>query len=300
MRLVLGLDSGGTKTVAVLADEAGHLLGEARGAGANLQTHGQGEVERALHDVIERATLRRPIAALCLGMAGVDRPEDEALVRGVLGRLGHREPLRVVNDAFIALVAGSPARVGIVVLAGTGSIVFGVDPGGRTARAGGYGFFLADEGSARWLGHEALRSAVRATDRRGPQTLLLPLLFEALGVSSVAELLPVVYGRSPRPDELARLAGLVQQAFEQGDAEAGHLLDRAAEELALAARAVAGQLAFGGGAVPVVLGGGAFKACPELVPRLSARLRIPGADAALLSGEPALGAVTLARDLLAR
>jgi N-acetylglucosamine kinase-like BadF-type ATPase len=298
MRLVLGLDAGGTKTVALAADEEGRILGEARGGGANLQTHGELEVEKVLHDVIERASNGRPASALCLGMAGVDRPQDESVMRALLRRLGHREAVRVVNDAVIALVAGSPSRVGIVILTGTGSIVFGADPTGRTARAGGYGFLLADEGSARWLGHEALRAAVRAADGRGPETALLPLAFEALAVTSVAELVPVVYERSLKPHELAALAPLVERASERGDAVAGALLDRGAEELAVAARAVAQQLVFEGAPVPVVLAGGAFKACPGLVARLSARLAIPGAQPIPLGVDPAHGALALARDLI--
>ena len=118
--------------------------------------------------------MRSRVAAVCLGIAGVDRPADEQVIRGILRRLGYRETARVVNDAAIALAAGAPERVGIVVLAGTGSIAYGADRAGRTARAGGYGFLLADEGSGYWLGHQALRAAVRAADGRGPQTLLTP------------------------------------------------------------------------------------------------------------------------------
>ena len=106
MRYVLGLDAGGTKTVALLAGEDGVVVGEARAGGANLHTHGELEVEKVLHDVMERAAGARPVTAVCLGMAGVDRPRDEMLIRGILRRLGHRDAVRVANDAVIALVAG--------------------------------------------------------------------------------------------------------------------------------------------------------------------------------------------------
>lgn len=298
MRYVLGLDAGGTKTVALVAGEDGAPAGEARGGGANLHTHGELEVEKVLHDVMERASAGREIAALCLGMAGVDRPQDEAVIRGILRRLGHREGLRVVNDAVIALVAGAPERLGLVVLAGTGSIAYGADVQGGTARSGGLGWILADEGSAQWLGREALRAAVRAADGRGPQTALYALALEALKAEGLSDLVARVYERDARPSDLGRLAWMVEAAAEQGDPVASAILDHGAAELALAARAVHERLVFSAGPVPVVLAGGAFRACPSLFGRVDARLGIAGAEARLLTTEPAAGAVTLARDLL--
>lgn len=300
MRYVVGIDAGGTKTVGLLADETGARIAEARGPGANLQTHGELEVEKVFDQILETLGRERPIAAVCLGIAGVDRPHDEAVIRGILRRLGHRETARVVNDAAIALVAGAPGRVGIVVLAGTGSIAYGADRAGNTARSGGYGFLLADEGSGYWLGHQALRVAVRASDGRGPQSALRNLVFEALEVSSVGELVPRVYEKGLPKHRIAALAGLVQKAADQGDSMGAALLDQAAHELALAAQAVARQLAFGAGPVPVVLAGGVFKACPSLVGPIGLRLDIPGAQPAVLTQEPACGAVALALDLLPR
>ncbi|HEX9709295.1 MAG TPA: BadF/BadG/BcrA/BcrD ATPase family protein [Candidatus Thermoplasmatota archaeon] len=298
MRYVLGLDAGGTKTVALVADEAGGIVGEARGGGANVATHGELGVEKVLHDVMDRAAADREIAAVCLGMAGVDRAEDAAVIRGILRRLGHRDRVRVVNDAVIALVAGTSERVGLAVLAGTGSIAYGADREGRTARAGGLGWILADEGSAQWMGREALRAAVRAADGRGPRTALLGLALEAFRAEGVAEVSAAVYERGAQPSELGRLAWTVEAAVGQGDPVAGEILETAAKELALAARAVYRLLVFAEGPVPVVLAGGAFKACPSLVTRVPLHLDVPGADPRLLAVEPAAGAVALARDLL--
>jgi glucosamine kinase len=300
MRYVVGIDAGGTKTVGLLADETGARVAEARGPGANLQTHGELEVEKVFDEILETLGRDRPIAAVCLGIAGVDRPHDEAVIRGILRRLGHRETARVVNDAAIALVAGAPGRVGIVVLAGTGSIAYGADRTGNTARSGGYGFLLADEGSGYWLGHQALRVAVRASDGRGPKSVLRDIVFAALEVDSVGDLVPRVYEKGLPKHRIAALAGLVQKAADQGDSVAVALLDQAAYELALAAQAVARQLSFGPGPVPVVLAGGVFKACPSLVGPIGQRLDIPGAEPAVLTQEPACGAVALALDLLAR
>jgi glucosamine kinase len=298
MKYVLGIDAGGTKTVGLLADEAGQVLAEARGPGANLQTHGELEVEKVFDNIMETLGRDHVLSAVCLGIAGVDRPHDEMVIRGILRRLGHRETARVVNDAAIALVAGAPGRVGIVVLAGTGSIAYGADRKGATARAGGYGFLLADEGSGYWLGHQALRAAVRAADGRGPASLLRPILFEAMEVNAVSELVPRVYEKGLPKHRIAALAPLVQKAALQGDAVAASLLEQAALELALAARSVARQLSFGEEPIPVVLAGGVFKACPSLVEPLGKSLGIPRAEPAVLTSEPARGAVALAIDLL--
>ena len=298
MPYVIGIDAGGTKTVGLLADETGRIVGEARGTGANLQTHGELEVEKVFDGIMESLGHREKVAAVCLGIAGVDRPHDEEVIRGILRRLGYRETARVVNDAAIALVAGAEQRVGIVILAGTGSIAYGADRTGRTARSGGYGFLLADEGSGYWLGHQALRAAVRSADGRGPRSLLGDLVFESLGVRSVAEMVPIVYEKGLPKYRIAAHAGLVQRASDAGDAVAAALLEEAAVELALAARAVSGRLSLGDARYRVVLAGGVFKACPSLHGRIEACLGLPGAELVPLRVEPAQGAVTLALDLL--
>ncbi len=298
MRYVLGIDAGGTKTVGLLADEQGRVLAEARGAGANLQTQGELEVEKVFDGIIETLGRDHTISAVCLGIAGVDRPHDEAVIRGILRRLGHRDGVRVVNDATIALAAGAPGRVGIVVLAGTGSIAFGADRAGHTARSGGYGFLLADEGSGYWLGHQILRAAVRSADGRGPKTLLEPLVFEAFGVGAVPDLIPHVYEKGLPKHRIAALAPLVEQARGRGDTLGAELIETAGHELARAARAVHRQLDLGAEPFPVVMAGGVFKACPTLAETIARHLELPGARPSLLATEPATGAVALALDLL--
>ena len=112
MRYVVGIDAGGSKTVGLLADESGEVRAEARGGGANLQVQGELGVEKVLYEVIERLEPPGPIAAVCLGMAGVDRPGERELIHGVLRRLGlyWTARIRIENDAFIALVALQRAR----------------------------------------------------------------------------------------------------------------------------------------------------------------------------------------------
>ena len=298
MPFVIGIDAGGTKTVGLLADESGKVHSKSISGGANLLVKGELAVEKVLFVVSESLEAPEPLAALCLGIAGVGQPGADEVIREVLRRLGQRQPTRVVNDALVALVAGAPSGIGIVVVAGTGSIAYGVDPNGHEARAGGWGYLLGDEGSAFWLGHYAVRHAIRAADGRGEATTLYPLICEKLGVSDPTELVNWFYDQELSRNRVADLASLVERASVDGDEAAETLMDQAAKHLASAARAVTNHLDFPG-RHPIVLAGGAFKACPSLAPRIVTLLDdLPDVEVKLLEVEPAVGAVTLALELI--
>jgi len=297
LRYVVGIDSGGTKTVGLLADDTGEVLAKARGGGANLVIHGELSVEKVLYQVLEDLESPGPIEAICLGMAGVDRPEEKELIQGLLRRLGLRKKIRIVNDARIALVAGAAAGIGIVVSAGTGSIAYGEDPSGKTGRSGGWGYLLGDEGSAFWLGHAAVRQGIRAVDGRGPATTLFDRIAKKLDLDVPDGLVKWFYDQELSRDRVAKLAILVEEAADDGDVAANSLLDQAAQHLARAARAVDRKLTFTEG-YPLVLAGGVFRACPSLYERVESNLDLPKAEVIRLDKEPATGAVTLAVELL--
>ena len=297
LRYVVGIDSGGTKTVGLLADETGKVLAKARGGGANLVIHGELAVEKVLYQIIEDLEPPGPVESICLGMAGVDRDEERELIRGLLRRLGLRQKIRIVNDALIALVAGAPEGIGIVVSAGTGSIAYGVDPSGETARSGGWGYLLGDEGSAFWLGHAAVRQGVRAVDGRGPATTLFDRISEKLDLDVPDGLVKWFYDQELSRDRVAKLASVVQEAADDGDVAANSLLDQAAQHLAKAARAVERKLTFTQD-YPLVMAGGVFRACPSLFERVENNLDLPKAEVIRLDKEPATGAVTLALELV--
>jgi N-acetylglucosamine kinase len=294
---VIGIDAGGTKTVGLLADETGRVITKARGGGANLVVHGELAVEKVLYQVIEDLEAPGPLGAICLGMAGVDRPEDQETMRGVMHRLRLRQPLRIVPDALIALVAGAPHGVGIVVVAGTGSIAYGVDPAGKTARSGGWGYLLGDEGSAFWLGHAAVRQGIRAVDGRGPATTLFGRISKKLELEMPHGLVKWFYDQEHSRHRVTALASVVEEAANDGDEAANALLDEAAQHLARAGRSVARQLEFSE-SYPFVQAGGVFRACPSLHRRLESCLDLPQAEVVRLEGEPAKGAVTLALEML--
>ena len=207
---VLGIDAGGTKTVCLVADEQGHVLASARGPGANLPSLGELEVEKVLHEVMEQAMLGQSgvPAVICLGIAGVDRAEDAAIIRSIMRRIGNKAPVLVVNDALIALEAGAGDGPGIVVIAGTGSICYGRNERGQAARAGGWGYILGDEGSGWWMGQRAIQAVMRQADGRGPATSLTPRVLAHFGVTDAAMLVHEVYYHDPRRRLIAGLASL--------------------------------------------------------------------------------------------
>jgi len=293
MPYVIGIDAGGTKTVGLLADQSGKVWTKARGGGANLVVHGELAVEKVIYQLIEDLEAPEPVAAICLGIAGVDRSGQHELVLHMLRRLGLRNRVKVVHDAVVALVAGAPEGSGIVVVAGTGSIAYGVDSTGRTARSGGWGYLLGDEGSAFWLGHAALRLGIRAADGRGPSTSLYDRVCQKLDLEGASGLVSWFYDQEHSRGRVAELASLVEDAAQDGDPAAEELLEHAAGHLARAALAVAQQLTFEE-SFPLVLAGGAFRACPNLVHRLKGALDLPLAQVLSLEAEPATGAVRLA------
>jgi len=295
---VLGIDSGGTKTVCLLADERGLILSEGRGPGANLHTAGEAAVERVLAEVIAQAIGDRGIvpAAICLGIAGVDRDDEMRTIRAIMGRIGTDSRVLVVNDALIALVAGAKDAPGIVIIAGTGSIVYGHNAGGEAARAGGWGHMIGDEGSGYWIGREALAAVMRASDGRGPATRLTSEILAHLNLNDESRLPRIVYDRESPRMTVAALGPIVQEVAAQGDAVATRILERAAEELVLAARSVAARLEMRGDAFTFFLAGGVFRVVPWLAEELPRRLAevAPRCQVQLLHEEPAVGAVWLA------
>ena len=295
---VLGIDAGGTKTVCLLADERGMIVSEGRGPGANLLAAGELGAEKVLHEVMETAIgdLAITPAAICLGIAGVDREDEARTVRAIMRRIGYKSRVLVVNDALIALVAGAQDAPGIVIIAGTGSIVYGRNAAGEAARAGGWGHMIGDEGSGYWIGREALAAVMRAADGRGPATQLGGDILAHFAVDDESRLPRIVYDRDQPRMSVAALGPIVERAAELGDAVATRILERAADELVLAAGSVASQLNMRGDLFTFFLAGGIFRVVPWLSRELPRRLVevAPRGQVQILDEEPAVGAVWLA------
>ncbi len=298
---LLGLDCGGTRTVCLLADGQGHVLGRGVAGPSNYHAVGLEAATNAILQAVDQAWqaagLARGVAAVaCLGLAGVDRPEDRQAITTALTprRLARR--LLIVNDAVIVLAAGSGGGVGVVVIAGTGSIAWGRNRDGQDSRAGGWGHILGDEGSAHDIGLRALQAVMRARDERGQPTVLTDFIFKHLRLARPESLLTFVHTLPYPRAEIAALAPIVERAARQGDPVACTIYAHAAQELALAATTVIQALGMEGEAVDVVLSGGVFHAGELVIEPFVRAVReiAPQAQAIRLEQEPAVGAVRLA------
>jgi N-acetylglucosamine kinase-like BadF-type ATPase len=304
-RYILGVDGGGTKTAALVATAAGDVLGAGYGASSNHQKVGFAAAAQALVEAEAAAWQAAGLppqapAAICLGLSGVDRDEDQQMWLRWLAETHPQSSHTVINDAELALAAGTDEGWGVGVVCGTGSICVGRNRAGRTARADGWGFILGDEGSGYALGRAAMRAVMRAYDGRGPATLLTEGVLAHWSLPNPEALITVVYIEDASPARIASLASVVNQAADAGDGVALEILRVGGNGLACTIGAVVRNLEMEG-PVPCALAGGVITGSRMM----AAFLRESAQRAGLLLApvtlvhRPAEGAVRLAQRLLA-
>ncbi len=310
--LLLGVDGGGTSTVARLADGKGRVLGSGAAGPSNIKAVGAAAARSALDLAIAGAFAESgldlgSIDSTCLGLAGFDRPDDRrwlddwARPKAWAGR-----PVRVVNDGELVVAAGTPEGWGVGVIAGTGSISVGRGPDGRTARAGGWGQLLGDEGSAYSVALAGLRRVARVADGRQPSGPSGPdplsrRLCEALGIADTSELVSAVYGEGVDRTRIAALAPAVVAASEDDRSIFAEVLEPAGADLArmVAATARALGLEPGRGVLPLAMAGSFLLNCKAVSRVLIHRLIELGHDVqAAPVAHPVEGALVLARRAL--
>ena len=294
----MGVDGGATKTLAVVVDVSGHECGRGVAGSGNHESVGFERAVQNVREAVDAAMLMAgatlPLEAAWIGLAGIDRPEDQALFLPRLESLASQ--MRLTNDAELALAA-LPGWTGIALIAGTGSIAIGRGPTGTIARTGGWGHVLGDEGSGYDLGRQALQAALQAADGRGGQTRLLALIVEHWQLARIEDVLPYMYQHFDKA-EIARLSDLVFAADQAGDAVARGILSRSASQLARHVLVLHDALGFAP-SVPLALGGGLFvhqrRYRQPVLRRL--RARIPVGPVAVVV-DPALSAAQAARGLI--
>jgi N-acetylglucosamine kinase-like BadF-type ATPase len=243
MAYYLGIDGGGTKTRFALADET-TILARVICGGSNIVRLGETQAREVLRHGIQQvcASARisaQQIRAACIGSAGSARPEIAAKIRDILSGLAVAN-VEVVGDSVIALEAAFGAGPGVIAIAGTGSIVYGRDARGNTARAGGWGFAISDEGSGHWIGRTAVSALLDAHDR-GVETTLTNLALSCWRLHSRDEL--VQYANSTPPPDFPQLFPVVLRAAAEGDSVAKELLAEAGSKLAALVALVMRRLA---------------------------------------------------------
>ena len=227
----VALDGGGTKTLCLVADQQGQLLGLGLGGGANANLVSETTAQRSLGGAVMEAWQAAacpepPALAAVSGPVGAAGP---AIVRRVTGatqviRVSEPEAAWASVQPWLAQNTELPLDTAVTVVAGTGAIAGGWNRAGAELTVGGWGWLLGDEGSGFWIGLRAIQAAIHALDGRGPGTDLLSALCPALDLSTLQALIPIVYqGRSGR-QSIASLAPVVVQTACLGDAVAVEIL----------------------------------------------------------------------------
>ncbi len=312
--MFLGIDIGGTKTECAVGD-ANRVLAAAQAASAKPGRVSDAEARRALQSAVGQACRAagiepRAIQRVCVGTSGASRAEVCDVIRGALGELVAGEIL-VVGDMEVAHHAAFAGKPGVVVISGTGSVAYGVNAQGQTARAGGWGAPISDEGSGDWIGRTAIGDVLVAHDTAA-HSALLHHLCDAWHVSSPAELARIA-NAAPPPD-FAALCPQVIASEEAGDTLARDILVRAAHELSqlamivvrrlwvgmshpvTAAIRVGHPLVSGVGRPSIAMSGGVFvhsATVREVFTNILANLR-PDATVALTARAAAEGALMMA------
>ncbi len=254
-RLIIGVDGGGSKTLAWLArlpagvTEVGELtpIGEGEAGGSNPNSLGwaaaMANIELAVTRAFYAAGLaKQPARAICLGVAGAGRDAEQHRLRNWVDQRRLADRIQVTHDVSPLLCVPGLDGHGIALVAGTGSLAYGRTPDGRTARSGGFGYLLGDEGSGYRIALEGLRASLRAVDGRGPETSMVRGFQSRLQVNSTAHFIHRFYEQADDRTWIAGMASVVLAAAQAGDQTAAEIVETTIEDLATMVATVGVQL----------------------------------------------------------
>lgn len=306
MRYVLGVDAGGSKTIAAASDATGRVRGIGRAGSANFQSCGiagaRAQIQLAVEGAIKKAGLEpNDVEAVCYGVAGADRPKDFDTIRGFTETLTFCRNYRLENDTIIALRAGTRDGVGIALIAGTGSNAIGRSAEGEKLQVGGLGPLSGDFGSAGQLSEAAVAAAIMGEDGRGPRTALTGKIKKHLRLAHIDDIIEFFFYDSKHPPlELGTLAPLIFDAADEGDQVAISILQEAGQNIARAVKVIANRLFPVQDRLTVVFGGSVFQKAKSLALIDSVvqecKAHRPQTRFIRLEVEPVLGAVKFAFD----
>ncbi len=232
----IGIDGGVSKTSCVIGDEQGNILSFAKGSSSNIHGTPPQQVYQTLTQLIEKVmddsqTSINHIEGIYLCLAGADREQDQKVIKDLLKNTPYEQKIKLRSDAEAALASGTWGQSGILLIAGTGSIVYIVShETNKKLRVGGWGYLLGDEGSGYYIGQKALRAIMKAYDFRGQDTLLTSLVLDHFKLHQVPELLKLYSVENFVPD-IARISEFVLIAAKKKDAVAIKILEDAIFEL---------------------------------------------------------------------
>ena len=311
MNYILGVDGGGSKTTVQIADIEGRVISQSVSGSSNYKSVGINRAIENLNTAIFNAagSLKASEAiyfiSSCFGFAGNDAGEDSKTYRKIvfndkLNSYLNPKGAIICNDTRIGLESGSEKKNKIILIAGTGSNCFGINEDGKQAKASGWDFILADEGSGYEVGLKALKAVMRAYDERGEKTLLSKTILEELNLKEILDLTKWAHDGPFSKHKIGVLAKTVCKTAGMGDRVSINILAEEAYEAAISVITVAHKLGFEKKYFDLIFVGGLFKCKKHFKNILVHRLKenFPHINFKPLIGNPVEGAVKLAIERL--
>ena len=250
---IAGIDGGGTHTRIEIRDMENRLVRREEFGPFNINSIGPDAFRSLLQEVFAACGGFQDCASICVGGAGISNPEMHRILGEELTTADFRGSLKICGDQEIAL-RGAMDTPGVVLIAGTGSICFGKNAQGESARSGGFGHLIDDGGSGYTLGRDILSAAVRAIDGRVDAPEILEAVYECLGAAVPGDIVSFVYHPDTDKSAIAQYAGMALDLARAGSQEAVKILERNAAELYALVAAVQNRLKLG--KCPIALLGG--------------------------------------------
>ncbi|HEY0382726.1 MAG TPA: BadF/BadG/BcrA/BcrD ATPase family protein [Candidatus Elarobacter sp.] len=293
----VGIDAGGTSTVAALSID-GVYTREARGRGANPTTLGTDDAADIIITTIRDVLGGVSPDTIYVGAAGAGRKRIAGELRDLIASAFRGAHVVVGDDAAIALRAAIPDGDGAVLIAGTGSTAY-AEHGELSQRVGGLGYLVGDEGSAFWIGMQAVKLYGRVLDGRANRDETTDLVARSLDISDREGYVAALYDRAPDPARIAALAPSIIAFAGKGNRASTKIVQQAAQELGDLVKAALRAVQLLEASPRIALAGGLFRENSLLTFLLETRLNGDVAGAAIVKGgdEPARGALRLAERL---
>lgn len=267
MQYVVGVDGGGSKTVAAVMGEDLSVVSSAAGGPANHRSVGISPASTNIADAISKAVhdadiTLSDVSVICMCLAGFDTNLDLPVPQGAIRLLGYAGPALMENDVVGAWAGATEAQSGVVIIAGTGSTGLGMNSRSQLWRTDGWDYILGDSGSGYQIGQAAIRAAMQALDGRSAPTLLARELKNAYGVDDAEAMRRLVDSTTFGKFEIAAFAAHVAKAAADGDPTAQRILAHAGEELATQATTIITRLGMEDDQFPLSTVGSVFKSTP--------------------------------------
>lgn len=295
----VGVDSGGTKTAFVLCDGDGVILARHRSGSGGFLSKGAEGIRKLVAEGVKSLCLqagikKEQITFAGLGFPGYGEREDSERLIGEACREAVGAGKTVCQcDCYVGWAGSLAMEPGINIVSGTGSICFGVDGEGNTARSGGWGAHC-DEGSCSWVGKRLIQCYTKQADGRMPKTLLYDMFRERFRIGDDTHFIGTLNHVLARGSKLAGLQMLAADIARAGDPLALGIYKEAAEELWAAVGAVAERLSMTGGDFRVSYSGGLFRSGELILSPLRELAEREGGTILKPRYEPDLGALLMA------